>query len=263
MKALRNRILQKKHIWADLLCMICLVILALSAHSVAGSPGKAASAFRRMPSGLKPYAIALGQRLQKAGRERITATGTILQPGDSGQQTDSVRITWQYPLKIQLDKGKDSLTFDRNGPARAEIGDRQMADTIQMLLEDSTEGLFAIQKDRISQLYLGSGFTLEGAGESDPAMDIVMISYPDVFRKKQPILKSYWFDSHTKLLGVVAYANASGALVHVVINDWREVEGEKIPFRIERWENNKLAMRLNLDSAKVSAGEDEEKSGGN
>jgi hypothetical protein len=263
MIALKNRILHKKHLWPDLLCRVCFVLLGLSVYSIAGSPDKTVSAFRKMPLGLKPYAIALGQRLQKPGKERIMALGNILRPGDARQPTDFVRITWQYPLKIRLDKSKNSLAFDRNNPAQAVPGDQETADTIQMLLEDSMEGLFAMQKDLASVVYLGSGFTLEGADDSDPGMDIVMISYPDIFRRKHPILKSYWFDSRTKLLGVVAYTTPSGVLTHIVINDWREVEGEMIPFRIERWENDKLAMRLSLDSAEVSAGANDITLGGN
>jgi hypothetical protein len=263
MIARQNRILHKRHLWADLVCMVSLALMVSSAQSIAGLPEKAPASFRRMPSGLKPYVIALGQRLQKPGKERIIAVGTLSHPGDARQRSEAVRITWQYPLKIRLDKGKNSLTFDRNNPAQATPGDQETVDTIQMLLEDSMEGLFAMQKDRISRLYLGSGFTLEDASASDPGMDIVMISYPDIFRRKQPILKSYWFDSRTKLLGVVAYTSSSGILTHIVINDWREVEGEKIPFRIERWENSKLAMRLNLESVTVLAGANESNLGGN
>ena len=84
-----------------------------------------------------------------------------------------------------------------------------------------------------------------------------------LFAKRQPILKSYWFDSSTKLLGVVAYTSSSGVAIHVVISDWRDVSGEQIPFRIERWEDNKLTIRLILDSAAVTAGASDGMFGGN
>ncbi len=174
--------------------------------------------------------------------------------GEDPPRTEAVRITWQFPLKIRLDKTGSRLAFDGNDPRQAMPAVRKAADTIQTLLEDSVEGFFALQKDRISRRYLGSGFKLEGAKESDPGMDVVLVTFPDNFRGKEPILKSYWFDSSTKLLGVVAYTSSSGAVTHIVIDDWRDVAGEKFPFRIERWEDNKLTMRLILDAAAFTAG---------
>jgi len=61
----------------------------------------------------------------------------------------------------------------------------------------------------------------------------------------------------------VAYTAPSEVSTHIVIEDWREVEGEKIPFRIERWDNNKLTMRLSLNSAAVSAASEDGIGGGN
>jgi hypothetical protein len=260
-----NRILHKNnkgHIGANLLCMGFGAVMALSIQALAGPPQTPVPALHQMPSELKPYAIALGQRLQKPGKERITALGKISYPGDTPQQAEPVRITWQYPLKMRLDRGGNSLTLDRNNPEHPALEDAKTSKTVQTLLEDSTEGLFAMQKKGVSRRFMGSGFSLEGASASDPSIDIVVISYADVFQRREPILKSYWFNSRTKLLGVVTYTSPAGVLTHVVIDDWREVEGEMIPFRIERWENNKLAMRLHLDSATVSAGTEDSALGG-
>jgi hypothetical protein len=206
------------------------------------------------PSELKPYAIALGQRLQLPGKEKIAAEGAITYFSEDSPRTEAVRITWQFPLKIRLEKNGSRLAFDGNNPAQAMPAARKAADTIRTLLEDSAEGFFALQKDRISRRYLGPGFKLEGAKESDPGMDVVLMTFPDNYRGKEPIQKSYWFDSSTKLLGVVAYTSSSGAVIHIVIDDWRDVAGEQFPFRIERWEDNKLTMRLILDSAAFAAG---------
>ena len=226
-------------------------------------PEKSVFDFNQMPSELKPYAVALGQRLQKPGKERISAVGTILYSGDALQRLEPVRIVWQFPLKIRLEQAGKSWTFDRNNPVLPVIGDQKVAETIQMLLEDSMEGFFAMQKNRASRRYVGSGFVLDGTSAASPDMDIVMIVYPDIFRQRQPIQKSYWFDGRTKLLGVVAYTAPSEVSTHIVIEDWREVEGEKIPFRIERWDNNKLTMRLSLNSAAVSAASEDGIGGGN
>jgi hypothetical protein len=226
--------------------------VALSFAALAGAQDDAATMFRQAPSDLKPLAIAPGQRLQKTGRERISATGTIAFPGDGLTQVEPIRLTLQYPLKIRLDMSDGRWIVDRRDPARRMTGKKKIADAIQVMLEDSVEGFFALQKSRISRRYYGSGFTLEGARESDPGMDVYVLTYPDVFSNGQPIQKSYWFDSRTKLLGVVAYTSLSGATTHVVLDDWRDVQGEKLPFRIERWENNKLTMHLVLGSAAIA-----------
>ena len=212
----------------------------LSAPVLATPPDEPSVLLSQTPSELKPYAIALGQRLQKPGKERIAVEGAVTYFGEDPPRTEAVRITWQFPLKIRLDQNGSRLAFDRNNPVQTMPAAQKAVDTIQTLLEDSVEGFFALQKDRISRRYLGSGFKLEGAKESDPGMDVVLMSFPDNFRGKEPTLKSYWFDSSTKLLGVVAYTSSSGAVTHVVIDDWRDVAGEKFPFRIERWEDNKL-----------------------
>jgi hypothetical protein len=230
------------------------IFLMLSAPVLATPLAEPSVLLSQTPSELKPYAIALGQRLQLPGKEKIAAEGAITYFGEDPPRTEVVQITWQFPLKIHLANNGNLLAFDENNPAQAMPAVRKAADTIQTLLEDSVEGFFALQKDRISRRYLGSGFKLEGSKESDSGMDVVLMTFPDNFRGKEPILKSYWFDSSTKLLGVVAYTSSSGAVTHVVIDDWRDVAGEKFPFRIERWEDNKLTMRLILDSAAFTAG---------
>jgi hypothetical protein len=239
------------------------LFLVLSARVLAAPPAEPAVLLSRIPSELKPYAIAPGQRLQKAGKERIAVEGTVTYFSEDPPQTESVRITWQFPLKIRLDQNGSRLAFDGDNPMQAMPAARKAVDTIRTLLEDSVEGFFALQKKRLSRRYLGSGFKLEGAKNSDPGMDVVLMTFPDNFRGKAPTLKSYWFDSSTKLLGVVAYTSSSGAVLHIVIDDWREVAGEKFPFRIERWEDNKLTMRLILESAAFTAGANDGTFGGN
>ena len=239
------------------------ICLMLSALVLATPPDEPSVLLSQTPSELKPYAIALGQRLQKPGKERIAVEGAITYFGEDPPRTEAVRITWQFPLKIRLDQNGSRLAFDKNNPVQTMPAARKALDTIQTLLEDSVEGFFALQKDRISRRYLGSGFKLEGAKESDPGMDVILMSFPDNFRGKEPTLKSYWFDCSTKLLGVVAYTSSSGAVTHIVIDDWRDVAGEKLPFRIERWEDNKLTERLTLDSATFMTGANDGTSGGN
>jgi hypothetical protein len=237
-----------------LLCIVSGTCLMLVAQAPAIPGDEPVIVSGRTPAVLKPYAIALGLRLQWPGRERISATGNITYFDEVSPRTETVRITWQIPMKVRL-QGKDiKLIFDRNNPGQTASLDRKKIDMIRTLLEDGVEGFFALQKGRISFKYLGTGFKLEGSTGSDPGMDVILMTFPDIFRHNEPVRKSYWFNSSTKLLGVVAYNSPSGTSTHTVIDDWRDVSGEKLPFRIERWEDNKLIMRLALDSALFTAG---------
>jgi len=240
--------------WMRFVCGAIGAILMLSMPALAISPNETPIALNQTPVELKQYAVALGQRLHKPGKERITASGSITCFEDDLPITEAVRIAWQFPLKVRLEQGNALLAFDRNNPAQGMPRVQKTVDIVQTLLEDSVEGFFALQGERISRSYLGSGFRLEGARESDPGMDVVLMAYPDNFHDRRPVLKSYWFDSSTKLLGVVAYTSASGAATNIVLDDWRDISGEKIPFRIERWEDNRLLIRLVLDSATFAAG---------
>jgi hypothetical protein len=245
-----------------ILLLMLGVLLAQSAHVRAGQSGKPALSLNPLASELKPYARALGQRVQRPGIGKIAATGTVSNP-DNAQIREPIRITWESPLKIRLERNDSLLTFDRNNPTRSVFKSQEEADLVQMLLEDSADGFFALQRNRTARRFLGSGFKLEGAQESDPGVDIMMMTLPDMFQRDHSITKSFWFDSRTKLLGLVAYTSPAGILTHIMVDDWRNVEGENIPFRVERWENSKLTMQIVLDSVTVSAGADDGSLGGN
>ncbi|HTY62924.1 MAG TPA: hypothetical protein VMG30_11795 [Acidobacteriota bacterium] len=251
-----NKLFQprRSHCWALLGFAALQGMLMLCVPALSTPADEPEVVLSRTPMEIKPYAIAVGRRMQKPGKERIVASGTITLFGENSPRAEGVRITWQFPLKIRLELGALILAFDRSNPSQAVLRTQKTADMVQTLLEDSVDGFFALQKDRISRRYLGSGFKLEGAKDSDPGMDVMQLTYLDKFRENQPVLKSYWFDSGTKLLGVVAYTSASGSATHIVIDDWRDVAGEKLPFLVERWEGNKLIMRLILGSAVFMAG---------
>ena len=219
-------------------------------------------ALNRIPAALKPYALAPGQRLHRPGKERILASGTIAFPEDGRMRSEPVRIAWQYPMKLRLDRGGSPMVFDGKKPRTATAGARGIADAARSLLEDSVEGFFALQDGGGAMRTLGSGFRMEGTGDADPAMDVVLLECPDPLGGNEPVLKSYWFDSGTRLLGVVAYATSPGVATYTVLGDWRDVEGERIPFRIERWQNNEPIIRLELEAASVAAADDDGLFGG-
>jgi len=198
----------------------------------------------------------------KSGRERVTATG-YLGYAENLDKPVEVGIVWQYPLKVRLTERDSSQAFDLASASVKAPANGRLADTIEVLLEDTTEGLLSLRSMSGLTRNLGSGYKLAGEGEKGPGIDIVQTTYADALRDGQAVSKTYWFNSRTKLLGLVAYQSASGDQVDVVIDDWREVDGEKIPFLIERWENGKVTMRLTLMSATVTAAIEDGTFGGN
>ena len=95
------------------------ICLMLSAPVLATPLAEPSVLLSQTPSELKPYAIALGQRLQLPGKEKISAEGAITYFGEDPPRTEAVRITWQFPLKIRLDKNGSRLAFDGNNPEQA------------------------------------------------------------------------------------------------------------------------------------------------
>ena len=218
--------------------------------------------FNKTPSQYKAYAVALGQRLLKPGRERITASGHLAYTENLDKPLP-VEIVWQYPLKVRLTQSGTSHVFDMTNADQKALPSRMLAKTIEVLLEDSAEGLLSLRSMTGTTRYLGSGYRLPNAEGKGPGIDIVQTTYANALQDGQAVVKTYWFNSETRLLGFVGYLSAEGDQVDVVIGDWRDVDGEKVPFLIERWENSKLVMRLTLSSATVTAGSKDGMFGGN
>ena len=240
------------------------VFPALIASSVLAVQAEAGEeTLNKIPFQYKRYAVVPGQRFCRQGKERIAAKGTITYFDGDRESSEPVQIIRQTHSKIRINQGGKVTVFDRNNPKHTIPSVQKTADTIQVLLEDSAEGFLDLLQSSIAVRHLGTGFRLENATASNPGMDVILMSYPDVFRNNTSIQKAFWFDSRTKLLGVVSYVSRSGSVIHVVVDDYRDVDGEKLPFRIERWEDSRLSMRLSLNEANLSAGAEDGTFGGN
>jgi len=206
----------------------------------------------QLPSVSQAFLLASGSRLRGPGKERITAVGSVTREQGAAS---SIEITWEVPQKIRVDEGGPTILYDRQNPNQPVPPDRRTADTIETLLDDSLEGYFANLRERSSR-FLGSGFRLQGAGPPAPSYDIVEIWSRSRLRPDaSTTVKRYWFDKRTKLLSRVVYrlSPAGGrALVEVFWSDWRDVQGEKIPFTVERKEEGRTTLLVRISSALVS-----------
>jgi hypothetical protein len=204
-----------------------------------------------VPTRLKTFAVAAGQRLQKPGKEVLTGTGTLLTDSNGTQKTAAASIVWQIPLKIQVNAGSAPLIFDQASTASQAAQDN--SDLLETLVDDSVEGLISMSNQGGATRLLGTAFREQGAAQTAPAYDIVQMLYADVLKKGRRSAKAYWFDSATKLLAKVTYLSDSGSPIEVTVGNWQKVQGENIPFLVERRDNGVLTLRLSLSSASVAA----------
>jgi hypothetical protein len=205
-----------------------------------------------VPSAAQRFLLAAGTRLRRPGKERITAAGSLSRNQGAASP---VEVTWEFPQRIRIDTDQGSVIFDRGNPSQAIPQDREIADTIETLLEDTLEGFFASLRGG-SIRFLGAGFRGRTGNPGEPSFEIVEVWSQSRFRNgAEPTVKQYWFDSRTKLLSRVVYriaAVSGSALVEVLWSDWRDVEGERVPFRVERREAGQTTLQLVLTSAVVS-----------
>ena len=113
---------------------------------------------------------AMGDRLQVAGKERLELVGTLTQGG----QAKEVRILWESPGKVRIEKRSDSEEKDEGSDepeveevvvydgrilsrTRGTAGTAEQ-DLIELLVHDSVEGFFLGQAEGLATRFLGSRF---------------------------------------------------------------------------------------------------------
>jgi hypothetical protein len=213
-----------------------------------------------IPAVCKTFAVAVGQRLQKPGKERTTGVGTLSTISNGVTQASSVQVVWQYPQKIRVEGAGPTIVFDPSRNGNGPPLSPGVSDILEALVNDSVEGMIAITTQSGAARFLGAGFRDKGTAAS---YDIVQVFFPDAVKNGSPTIKAYWFNSVTKLLSKVTYRSVSGGLVEVSVGNWQKVQGDTMPFLVERRENGVLTLRLTLSAVTVSAGAQDGIFGGN
>jgi hypothetical protein len=196
---------------------------------------------------------ALGNRLERPGKERLTLMGT-LQIGATAQ-TREFAATLEFPDRLRLGLGgpqNRAITFDGQ-QARTVTPDEM--DLIETLSYDSAEHFFAAQMQGNAMRFLGARFRTDDGSSPDyngPYFDIYKIADQIKASGEERPAKLYYFNSETLLLERVTYLINRGGLemsVETKLSDWREVDGQQVARRIERLENGKSVFVLNVRSA--------------
>jgi hypothetical protein len=200
---------------------------------------------------------ALGNRLEKPGKERLTITGELRSFSDS--HVREITALLEFPDRVRLvQNGAQSRSITFNGQeTKGQLSSEEL-DMIESLTYDSAEHFFNAQMQGNAMRFLGSRFRTDDGSNPDykgPYFDIYKIADRiDASGEERPA-KLYYFNSETLLLEHVTYVingNASEINVETKLSDWRDEDGQKVARRIERLENGKSVFVLNIRSAQLS-----------
>lgn len=202
----------------------------------------------------------LGDRLERPGKERIAATGLVRYAKDQTQQP--VSLLNEFPNRLRLN-------ITRSGSERTLIFDRQfmrgsseLSEVEEALLEtlvyDSSEHFFWAQAQQQATRLIGRRIRKDDGSAADydgPFYDVYQVADPVKLRPTVQLRsKFYYFNSDTLLLERVRYeiTNQSGGTnVEVLLGDWINVNDQRVPHRIERFENGSSSFVFTINSLNI------------
>jgi hypothetical protein len=200
---------------------------------------------------------ALGNRLESPGQERLILMGNLRLGGEEKREFAAFL---EFPDKLRLSFGgrKERVLIFDGQQTKALLTPADDLDLIETLVYDSAEHFFAAQMQGNATRFLGSRFRMDDGANPDyngPYFDVYKIADQIKASGQDRPAKLYYFNSDTLLLERVSYViNRDGAEISVEtrLSDWRATDGQQVPRRIERFENEKPVFVLTLWSAAVA-----------
>lgn len=204
-----------------------------------------------LPPKLVWHLKAMGDRLEKPGRERLTVTGTLTRANDS--QPAEVTAVSEFPdrLHLTIQNGNQTriITFDGDQTTESSL-DTAEQDLIETLVYGTAEHFFNTQMQGMATRLLGSRFLLHRGSTADyngPSYDVYKVA------EQGERVKLYYFNSDTLLLERVTYditRNGSTVKVEERLGDWTKEDGQQVARRIERLENGESVFVLTVRTAR-------------
>jgi hypothetical protein len=203
---------------------------------------------------------ALGDRLEKPGKERLTLTGTLKR--QNTPQAIPFRLVLEWPLRMRLDeecKQQRVIGFDgSNGwTSSATLSFVDQA-TIETLVYDSVDNFYLGQMQGIATRTLGSRFRLDDGttpNYAGPFYDIYQVTDRiKIGAANREQSKLFYVNSDTNLFERISYRVRHGgatADVEIRLGNWRKSDGQQIPGLIERLENKQSVLTLTIATATV------------
>lgn len=194
---------------------------------------------------------ALGDRLERPGRERLRVTGTLSWTEDS--QTEEVTALFEFPERLRLttQRGNQTHIFTFDGEQVRSDMETVPRDLIETLIYGSAEHFFTTQMQGRATRFLGSRFR-----DDDGSIPVYTGAYYDIYKvAEEEQVRLYYFNSDTLLLERVTYElNRNSATVKVEerLGGWTKEQGQQVARRIERLENGESIFVLTIRAASLS-----------
>jgi hypothetical protein len=201
---------------------------------------------------------ALGDRLEKPGKERLILTGH-LRRATKRNENRPTRMILEFPDRLRLEE-QDGVTVYNNDDFVSSNGalKKNEQDEIESLLFDFVDHFFAAQMQGAATRFLGSRFRLDDGANpqyTGPYYELYQVTDRITVNKEvREQQKLYFFNSDTLLLERVRYQierDSNPVEVEVLISGWRKVDGQQIPGAITRIEGSAPVLALSITSAAV------------
>jgi hypothetical protein len=201
----------------------------------------------QVPSILRGNYSALGDRLQRAGKERISISGILT--NSSG--TNPVQVIIEKGGKARVDIPSKSVRFNgKNVSTESNSDDEALLESI---VDDLPETL-------VEAAASGAGLRLIGHRFKDPQGELCNIYDAWIPSKSNPKrqrpFKRYCFDSNTMMLSWIQYRDGNEAkapLIETRFSDWIYVNGQAVPATITRIKGGIRVFALEAHEVNVSS----------
>lgn len=209
----------------------------------------------RVSAPARPFFIALGDRLWRPGKERVTLSGTYTDQSGTGQG----RYVWQLPGLARFDRANQPNTpvivDDQTGLVNVSSTSQSDADIMESLSDDCAECFFYGFARGAALRFLGGRFRADDGSTPNyqgPWHDIYESFAPSKAQAGAVVRrKLYYFDSTTGLLTKVQYETASAAKVSTEFSNWQVQAGQALPGKIVRQENGKPVFTFTVVGVSV------------
>jgi hypothetical protein len=202
----------------------------------------------QIPSYLQYQFIALGDRHQKPGKERLTLAGNLI----AGTNSQSAEVIMEKGGKIRIATSSKSVRFDgNNGSANISNDDREL---LESLVDDLPETL-------LDSSASGSDLQLIGSRLADSKGGFYDLYDALIFSKiKKPIIaRRYCFDSITKMLIWVQYNHGPNTpVITTRFNNWVKVDGQAVPSAISRMQDGKQVFTFEIQNVQIAGKQEDD-----
>ena len=202
-----------------------------------------------LPPKLRWNVKALGDRLERRGKEQLIIHGTLMRAGVAGSAPVTLNLDPANHMTMKTKSGiqEQTIAFDgTQSSAAVADADRSLIET---LVFDTAESFFVQQMKGAATRSLGYGFRPNERSTEGPFHDIYAVMPVDGLLQDRQGAKLFYFNSETLVLDRITYQTT--ARVEVRLSNWQQTNGQKIARRIERLENGVSVMTLTIHGLAV------------